>query len=60
MREKPLKIRLLFIAEWRRLNGTLEDAISYMFTFLSDIYACLREVEKIKGRGIEISAMELV
>lgn len=27
--------------------------------FPSDVYACLREVEKIKGRGIEISAMEL-
>ena len=27
--------------------------------FLSDVYACLREVEKIKGRGIEISVKEL-
>lgn len=27
--------------------------------FLSDVYAGLREVEKIKERGIEISVMEL-
>jgi len=27
--------------------------------FPSDVYACLRETEKRKGRGIEISAMEL-
>lgn len=27
--------------------------------FLSDVYACLREIGKIKGRGIELSMMEL-